>query len=313
VCSSDLPLSSDIVSSTVAVSTKVDAQNGVDKVEFYIDDQLEYTDHDLPYEWNWDTTQYTETEHKITAKAYDTFGLKTSASITVFLDNTPPTVSIKEPKPENTYSGTINVSVNVTDNQEIDNVHVRVDDTEWLVMTYDPTTLLWKYDLNTTTLSDGQHTLMVLALDKANNPATPSTTFLADNNPPTLTIQTPQSGTTVGLTLTVEVQANDTSGISRIEFYLHQDVLVHTVTNTPYQWSWDTTKYANGEYTITVKAYDTIERVTTSETTVTVKNVESPWWQTHFWTIMQVLIAIGSLMLGILTFTYRRKKAEKKE
>jgi len=307
------PPSSQIVSSTVTVSTKVDAHNGVQKVEFYIDDQLEYTDKNLQYEWNWDTTQHTETEHKITAKAYDTFGLKTSTSITVLVDNTPPIVSIKEPKQDPKYSGIINVSVNATDKQEIENVHVKVDGTEWLVMTYNPTTLLWKYDLNTTTLSDGQHTLRARASDKVNNTATTSTPFFTDNNPPTLTIQTPQSGTTVGLTLIVEVQANDTSGISRIEFYLHQDLLVHTVTNTPYQWSWDTTKDANGEYTITVKAYDTLERVTTSETTVTVRNAESPWWQTHFWTIIQVLIAIGGLILGVLTYLTKKGKKKKNE
>ncbi len=303
------PLSGETVSSTVTVSAKVDAQSGVHKLEFYIDDQLEYTDYDSPYEWNWDTTQYTETEHKITAKVYHMFELKIPTSITVYVDNTPPTVSIKEPKIGNIYSGTISVSVNATDNQEISNVHFRVDNTEWLIMTYDPADLLWKYDLNTTILSDGQHTLMVLALDKASNPATTSTTLLTDNAPPTLTIQNPQSGMTVSLTLIVDVQASDASGISRIDFYL-QDMLVHTVTDTPYQWSWDTTKYPNGEYTITVKAYDAVGHTTESETTVTVKNVESPWWQTHLWTIIQALVAIGGLILGILTYLTKKKKKE---
>jgi parallel beta-helix repeat protein len=301
------PLIGETVASTVTVSTEVHARSGVHKVAFYLDDQLKYTDYEAPYEWNWDTTQYTETEHKITARAYDLLGLKISASITVFVDNTPPTVSIKEPTPENIYYGTISVSVNATDNQELGNVHFRVDNTEWLIMTYDLKDSLWKYDLNTTTLSDGQHTLMVLALDKAINPATTSTTLFTDNTPPTLTIQTPQSGTTVGLTLVVGVQASDASGIPRIEFYL-QDVLVHTVADTPYQWSWDTTQYPNGEYTITVKAYDTAGHTQTSETTVTVKNMELPWWQTHFWTITQVLVATGGLVLALLTYLSKRKE-----
>lgn len=301
------PLSGETVSSTVTVSTEVDARSGVHKVEFYIDDQREYTDYDASYEWNWDTTEYTETEHVITAKAYDTLGLKISTSITIFVDNTAPAVSIKEPKPENTYSGTVSVSVNATDNRELANVHVKVDNTDWLVMTYDPIDLLWKYDLNTTTFSDGQHTLMVLALDEASNPTTASTTLFFDNTPPTLTIQTPQSGTTVGMTLIVDIQANDASGISRIEFYV-QNVLVHTVTETPYQWSWDTTKYPNGEYRITVKAYDAFGRVNTSQTIVTVENVQSPWWQTHLWTIIEVFVAIGGLMLGIIAYLTRKRE-----
>ena len=304
------PLSSETVSSPVTVSTEIHAQNGFYKAEFYIDDKLEYTDYDMPYEWNWDTKQYTETEHKITAKAYDMLGLKISTSITVFVDNTTPTVSIKEPRLENVYYGILRVSVNATDNKELSKVHFRVDNTEWLSMTYNLTDLLWKYDLNTTTLSDGQHILMVLALDKASNPATASTTLLIDNGPPTLTIQTPQSGMTVGLTLVVNVQASDTFGISKIEFYL-EDVLVYTVTGTPYQWSWDTTEYPNGEYAITIKAYDTVGHIQTSQTTVTVKNVEPQWWQTHFWTIMQVLVAIGGLILAVLTYLTRKKEKKK--
>jgi len=304
------PLSGETVSSTVTVSTEIHAYSEVRKVEFYVDDLMRYNDYDAPYDWNWDTTEHNETEHKLTAKAYDVLGLKIATSITVFVDNTPPTVSINEPKSETFYSGTMDVSVNATDNQELGNVHIRVDNTEWLAMTYDPIDLLWKYDLNTTTLSDGQHTLTALALDKASNPATTSTTLSTDNTQPTLTIQTPQSGITVGMTLSVEIQASDASGISRIEFYL-QDVLVYTDHDAPYEWLWDTTQYPNGEYTITVKAYDIIRHMTSSETTVTVKNVESPWWQTHLWTIIEVLIAIGGLMLGILTFFAGRKKKRK--
>ena len=304
------PLSGGTVSSPVTVSTIVYARSGVGRVEFWIDDQLKHIDYGAPYEWNWDTTQHTETEHKITAEAYDTFGLKTSTSITVFVDNTPPTVSIRGPTPENIYSGIVSISVNATDNQDLASVYVKVDDTEWLAMTYEPTDLFWKYDLNTTIISDGQHTLTALALDKASNPTTRSTTLFIDNTPPTLTIQTPQSGTTVGMTLSVEIQANDASGISRIEFYL-QDVLVHTDHDTPYDWLWDTTQYPNGAYTITVNAYDPIGHSTSSETTVTVKNVELPWWQTHLWTIIEVLIAIGGLILGILTFFASKKKKTK--
>jgi len=306
------PLPSETVSSTVPVSTEVNAPNGDHKVEFCIDDQPKYTDYDAPYEWNWNTTQYTETEHKITAKAHDKFGLETSTSITVFVDNTAPTVSIKEPASESTYCAVISVSVNATDNQEIGNVHVKVDNTEWLVMTYDPADLLWKYDFNTTLLSDGEHTLMTLALDKASNPATTSITLFTDNTPPSLTIQSPQSGITVALALSISVQASDSAGIPRVEFYV-QNALVCTMYETPFQWSWDTTKYPNGEYTINVKAYDTVGNTKTSQTHVTVNNIESPWWQTHFWTIIQVLIGIGGLIVAILAYLTRTREKKKKK
>jgi len=306
------PLDGEIVSATVKVSVNARAINGISRVEFYMDEQQECVDSASPYEWDWDTTQYAEASHEIMVRVVDTFGLAFNVFRTVFVDNTAPTVSIKEPDSGKTYYGIISVSINATDNKEIGSVRFRVDNNEWLVMIYNSTDFFWKYDLNTTTLSDGQHTLMVLALDKASNPSTASTILRLDNTPPTLLIQTPQSGMTVGLTLIVSVQASDTSNISRIEFYL-QDVLVYTATNTPYQWSWDTTKYPNGEYTIEVKAYDTVGHVKTSQTEVTVKNVESPWWELHFWTIIQVLVAIGGLILAMLTYLTGKKKRKKRE
>lgn len=298
------PLSNELVISIVTVSTEIYARNGIHRVEFYIDDQLEHIDDAQPYEWSWNTTQYTETEHKVTLKAYDIFGLKVSKSIVVFVDNSPPTVFFEEPEPENNYSGTINVSVNAVDNQELHKVYVCFDNSTWLVMSYDLSDLLWKYDLDTTTLFDGEHTLTALALDKVGNPASTSTILFTDNKPPKLSIQSPQSGTTVALTLIVAVQASDVSGISKIEYYL-QGTLVHMITDTPYQWSWDTTQYPNGEYIITVKAYDTAGKMETSETTVTVENVERPWWQTPSWIIVEVLIALGGLLVGVISLLRR--------
>jgi parallel beta-helix repeat protein len=306
------PLQGETVSATVKISINARAINNVFQVKFYVDNQQKYVDSASPYEWDWDTTEYAETSHEITVKVVDTFGLTTQAFRTFFVDNTAPTVSIKQPESGEICCGIISVTVNATDNKEMDGVRFRVDTNEWLSMIYNSTDLLWKYDLNTTTLSDGQYTLVILALDKAGNPSTTSVTLRLDNTPPTLSIQTPQSGMTVGSTLIVSVQASDASNISRIEFYL-EDALVHTATNTPYEWSWDTTEYPNGEYTITVKAYDAVGHAQTSQTAVTVENVAPPWWEVHMWTIILVLVAIGGLILAVVTFLAVKKRAKKRE
>jgi len=305
------PLSDETVSATVTVSANVRAINGVHRVEFYID-ELRYTDFDSPYEWSWDTTQYAETSHTIWVLVFDVFGLENKVSRTVFVDNTSPTVLVKEPQSGITYYGMVTISVNATDNREVSDVRVKVDNGAWLIMVYNPTNSFWEYNFNTTTLSDAQHNVMVLALDKAGNPATTSISILTDNAPPTLTIQHPQSGITVGLTLTVTTQASDISGVSRVEFYLGQ-VLVSTVNFAPYQWAWDTTKYPNGEYTITVKAYDTIGNVKSRDITVTVNNVEVPWLQANLLTIIQVVIGIGGLALAVVTYWSRTREKRKKK
>jgi hypothetical protein len=133
-----------------------------------------------------------------------------------------------------------------------------------------------------------------------------------ENTLPTLTIQHPQSGTTVGLTLTVMVQANDSSGISKVEFYL-ADTLVSTLTTVPYQWAWDTTKYPNGAYTIKVEAYDTIGNVKSRDVKVTLNNVEVPWLQANLLTIVQVAIGLGGLTIAIVTYWSRTRDKRKKK
>jgi len=124
-----------------------------------------------------------------------------------------------------------------------------------------------------------------------------------------LAIESPKSGTTVGLTLVVRVQTSDLVDILRIEFFI-QNVLVYTAYEMPYQWSWDTTQYSNGEYIISAKAYDNFGNMKTCETTVTVENAEIPWWQTHLWSIVQVLIGVGSLILGTIAYLTRKRRKE---
>jgi len=51
----------------------------------------------------------------------------------------------------------------------------------------------------------------------------------------------------------------------------------------------------------------------TSETTVAVQNVESSWWETHFWTIVQVLIGIGGLIVAILAYLTKTREEKKKK
>ena len=272
------PLSGETVS-RVTVSAEVTAPNGVQKAVFYVDGQLQCEDYDVPYEWDWDAAQCADAEYEVTTKVHDMFGLEAAASVRVSVDSTPPTVTISEPRAGNVYAGIMRVRVNAADNLELGNVRLTLDGSESFEMSYDPSDGLWKYDLDATAFPDGQHALMVLVLDRAGNPASASVSVFSDSSPPELTIESPQSGITVGEMQTVRAQANDVSGILRVEFYL-DDVLVYTGTHAPYEWSWDTRRYPNGDYTVAVKAFDTLGNVLTKEAAVAVRNIEAPWWQT---------------------------------
>ncbi|MCK4547433.1 MAG: hypothetical protein KAW17_08320 [Candidatus Eisenbacteria sp.] len=73
------PADGENVSGTVTITAEVSDDEGVDRVLFYIDQQLpaDGTDIDAPYEYSWDTRAFPKGEtsaHTLRAKAYDTSG-----------------------------------------------------------------------------------------------------------------------------------------------------------------------------------------------------------------------------------------------
>jgi len=92
------------------------------------------------------------------------------------------------------------------------------------------------------------------------------------DNPPTVSITSPSPGATVSGTVDVTADASDDNGVDKVEFYI-DDVLKSTDTTSPYEYSWDTTVYADGSHGIKAKAYDTIGQTATDSITVTVDNV----------------------------------------
>ena len=93
-----------------------------------------------------------------------------------------------------------------------------------------------------------------------------------DNIPPTVYIISPLSGTIVLGTVTIKVNAEDDVEIAIIVFY-RGSKKVFSDTEFPYEYEWDTTSRTNGDYTITVKAYDTSDNLTISQPIIlTVQN-----------------------------------------
>ncbi|UCG06545.1 MAG: peptidase S8, partial [Desulfobacterales bacterium] len=76
---------------------------------------------------------------------------------------------------------------------------------------------------------------------------------------------------TVAGTLTVTVNASDDRGVEMAALYIDgvrfADDLV-----APYEFVWDTTAYANGQHTLTAKAYDAVGNEGLDEITVFVDN-----------------------------------------
>ncbi len=77
----------------------------------------------------------------------------------------------------------------------------------------------------------------------------------SDSTPPAALITSPSPGSTVAGTVAIGVNATDNVGVAKVECYIN-GALTASSTNTPATFSWNTTIYPNGSYTLEVKAYD---------------------------------------------------------
>ncbi|MBV5339649.1 MAG: DNRLRE domain-containing protein [Deltaproteobacteria bacterium] len=95
---------------------------------------------------------------------------------------------------------------------------------------------------------------------------------VAEATPPTVSITSPATNTTVSGTVSVTASATDNVGVTKVEFYLN-GVLKTTDTSTPYLYSLNTATLTSGTYTLMAKAYDAAGNVgQSSSVSVTVVN-----------------------------------------
>jgi hypothetical protein len=96
----------------------------------------------------------------------------------------------------------------------------------------------------------------------------------SDTTPPTATLTSPTTGSTVSGTISITASASDNVGVSKVEFYCDTAVLVGTSTTAPYSVSDNTSTMTNGSHTFYAKAYDAVGNSAVSATSsVTVSNM----------------------------------------
>lgn len=183
---------------------------------------------------------------------------RVNAARAVGASSSSPTVSFQSPQNGATVSGTASVQVSANDSAGIASVSFYVDNTLVGTSTISPYTWSW----NTTSLSNGGHSLMAVAKDTLNNSssATSSVTVsnvVADTTPPTIIITSPASGATVSGTVSVFVQASDNVGVVKVELYVDR-ALTATSTSAPFTTKWNakSRSVAKGAHTLQTKAYD---------------------------------------------------------
>jgi len=205
--------------------------------------------------------------------AYNSSGVESAYSnILPVPELTPPTVSVNSPGNNATVNGTVSVAASASDNVGVTSLEFYVNG----VLQATDTTAPYLYSWSTTSLAAGSYTLMSRAYDAAGNVSQSSdvvVTVVKDSTAPAVSVTAPTTNTIVNGTLTITANASDASGVSKVEFYANE-VLLYVTNVPPYAYSWDTTSVSNGNYILTVKAYDPSGNVGQSgNVTVTISNV----------------------------------------
>lgn len=92
-------------------------------------------------------------------------------------------------------------------------------------------------------------------IDAAAAVAAAAATVAADTQAPTVAIAAPLGGSTVSGLTGVDVSAGDNVGVTRVELRVNGSTIA-TDTVSPYQFSWDTAKLANGTASVVAYAFD---------------------------------------------------------
>lgn len=185
-------------------------------------------------------------------------------------DTTPPSVTISSPVNAASVLGTVQVQGTASDNVGVTGIKFLVDGQLVTSASASPFSFAW----NSSSVTNGSHSLTVTASDAAGNTGSSSITVsvnnlvVKDTTPPVVTITNPVSGATVSSkNVTITVSATDNVGVSQVGIYI-DGILKATDTAAPYTYSWNTRKVASGVHTIKATAWDAAGNSSSASITV---------------------------------------------
>jgi hypothetical protein len=169
------PAAGATIASVTTVSANAADNIGVAGVQFKVDGNIIGSeDTSSPYSVSWDPAALSNGSHTLTAVARDAAGNTTTSSGVVVTvnnppDTTPPTVSISSPTAGATVSGSVTVSANASDNAAVAGVQFKLDGAN---LQAEDTSSPYSVNWDTTSTSNGSHTLTAVARDGAGNTTT---------------------------------------------------------------------------------------------------------------------------------------------
>ena len=191
--------------------------------------------------------------------------------------NDPPTVAITYPSSNDIVDSTVLITATADDTDgTVDQVEFFVDGVSIVDPgnnpdSTDPYSLSW----DTTTASEGGHTLSATATDDLGGMRTDSITVTVDNvdGAPSVTLTNPGNGDSVSGTVAVTADASDDGTVTQVEFFVGATSIgVDTNVGDGWSASWDTTLLTDGPYTVAADATDDIGQLSSNTVDVAVNN-----------------------------------------
>lgn len=183
----------------------------------------------------------------------------------------PPVVNISTPTNNSLLLGEVLIIVQASDDKGISKIELYINNTK-LVETSSNTL---QYTINTTQYPNGTYTIKAIAYDTKPQTSQKEITVIINNVQQNqqftsyIDISKPINNQTISGTFNIQIDAS--TDIYKVNLYLN-NTLLSTLQTRPYTYSFDSTQYQNGSYTIKAEGISTSTTVV-KEVTITINNV----------------------------------------
>jgi hypothetical protein len=273
------PQKNNKVQGDVDISARVTDNTGVSQVTYTIDVEApvimtqSITDPDI-YTGTWDSTTVSDGMVSLSVEGKDKAGNTDTQAISVVVSNsgsdtTPPTIQIQSPLSLQKVSGTVTISAKATDDWGISRVEYQIDGGTANAMYKTGTADVYERSWDTSSVPNGDHTILVTATDTSGNSNSDSVIVTVDNSgttppvvdiaPPIIDIRDPSQNAELSGVESVRALIYDDTEVTRAECSFDSGNMwlsMSTGGSTEWYFDVDTENYPDGQYTLEVRAFD---------------------------------------------------------